>query len=385
MPDPLTEAHQAADADFSPYAGTAIVETFGEPQAEYAAFHRAAALLDCPQRGVLRLTGKDRLPFLGNLLTANVTALTPGHATPSLLLNLKGRIVAELNVVETADATLVETEAHLLDMLADLFDRYLIVDDVTIERPDLRLFSVHGETAGEVLDQATDNDLPELAVGDAVDGRLVGKDATIFRHDTTGHPGLHLLVPTESALDVWEHLSAVGGSPDPARPQMKRLRPAGWAAFNACRIEGGRVLPGIDYALAAPSLPRVQTENAELGKGVLPAELPHFDQVVSVTKGCYLGQEVVARMYARKVVARRICGFRVEGEALPHAGAEVYDAGGEKQIGVVSSSTLSPVLSRASIGFTYLPKTHFDVGSELQIMAEGERRPARVVALPFHA
>ncbi|MEM8875852.1 MAG: glycine cleavage T C-terminal barrel domain-containing protein [Planctomycetota bacterium] len=384
MSDPLTQLHHAADADFCPYAGSAIVETFGEPQAEYAAFHRSAALLDCPQRGVLRITGKDRLAFLGNLLTANVKELEPGFGTPSLLLNLKGRVVAELNVLETVNATLIETDAHLLDMLADLLDRYLFADDVQIEKAPVRVFQMHGLTAVGVLASALDNEIGLLAKRQVIQPRLAGNTITIFRSELAKPYGLHLLVPTDAMIDVWEHLCAVGASPDPDRPQMRKLRPAGWAAFNACRIEAGRALPGIDYMLAPPSLPRVETDASELSNGALPAELPHFDDVVSVTKGCYLGQEVVARMHARKVVAKKIVGFRMDGDALPHAGGEVYDAAGEKQIGIVTSSTLSPVLSRAVVGLVNLPKAHFEPGTPLQIMAEGSRQPARVTTLPFH-
>ena len=90
--------------------------------------------------------------------------------------------------------------------------------------------------------------------------------------------------------------------------------------------------------------------------GTLPAETgPLFERAVSVTGGCYLGQEVVARMHARNVVARRICGIRMDEDALPSAGAEV-EVNGEPA-GLITSSTLSPVLSNACIALAMLKRT----------------------------
>ena len=115
MPDPLHEIHQHDDAEFQPYADTQIVSTFGQPQAEYAAIRKSVALMDLPQRGVLEVTGKDRLPFLNNLLTNQTydktakTGMTAGSGVYAYLLNAKsGKIVTDLNVIERGDRTLLE-------------------------------------------------------------------------------------------------------------------------------------------------------------------------------------------------------------------------------------------------------------------------------------
>src|SRR4051795_838407 len=103
LPNPLRELHARAEAEFQNYAQLEIVSTFGEPQAEYAAIRKACALVDLPQRGILELTGKDRLPFLNNLLTNATwdktakTGIPAGAGVYAFFLNLKGRIVTDMN------------------------------------------------------------------------------------------------------------------------------------------------------------------------------------------------------------------------------------------------------------------------------------------------
>src|SRR5258707_14254407 len=97
IPNPLFEIHERAEAEFPPYDQVQIVTTFGQPEAEYAAIRKSAGLIDQPQRGFLELTGKDRLPFLNNLLTnqtwdkATKKALEPGQGVYAFFLARNGR------------------------------------------------------------------------------------------------------------------------------------------------------------------------------------------------------------------------------------------------------------------------------------------------------
>jgi folate-binding protein YgfZ len=140
---------------------------------------------------------------------------------------------------------------------------------------------------------------------------------------------------------------------------------------------------GIDFAAAPPSRPGQKAEQVpETRGGTLPAETgPLFAKAVSISGGCYLGQEVVARMHARKVVARRIVGIRMQEDALPSAGVEV-DVD-DQPVGLVSSSTLSPVLSGACLALAMIKRPHFEPGTEVQVPAEGRRVRGMVQELPF--
>ncbi|HMB94752.1 MAG TPA: glycine cleavage T C-terminal barrel domain-containing protein, partial [Tepidisphaeraceae bacterium] len=203
-----------------------------------------------------------------------------------------------------------------------------------------------------------------------------------WRDDPTGLPGYHLIIPAESAQHIWTNLLAKFGSS--TELGKRQLRPIGWAAFNAVRVEGGRALFGIDFdgASIASASPGKKEESDAGPLGTLPAETGMLDRAVSFTKGCYLGQEIVARMHARSQVARQIVGIRMESDALPIAGSEVFDEN-STTVGMITSSTISPILSNAAICLAMLKRPHFAVGTKLRIPAEGAIRIGNVVETPF--
>ena len=391
--NPLLPLHEAAQAETQAYDTTEIVSTFGQPQAEYAAIRKAAGLMDLPQRGVIELTGRDRLSFLNNLVTNQLfdknakTPMAAGRASYGFLLNLKGRIVLDLTVIELGDRTLLETDGRLVDMLAKLLDRYLFADQVKItpKLDALHEIALHGPRAIEVL--AKETPLTDLPAGTCAATSVIGVETIAWRDDVCGVPGVHLIVPAEKAAAVWQHLLTMHGGEYAVNKRL--LRPVGWAAFNAVRVEAGRPLFGIDFELAEPAVPgkkpAAEEESAPRTPGVMPAETNLFDRGVSVTKGCYLGQEIVARLHARgQQVAKKIVGLRVDDGALPIAGSPVLDEK-ENPVGVVTSSTMSPVLSDAAIALAFVKKPHFEVGKVVHVPAEGKIRKAEVVPLPFVA
>ena len=188
---------------------------------------------------------------------------------------------------------------------------------------------------------------------------------TIYRDDVCNVPGYHLLVPTEAVGGLWATLVPQSSGRVTLPPSGTTIKPTGWAAFNSARIEAGRPLFGIDF-----------------DDTILPAETSQFNRAVSTTKGCYLGQEIVARMHARNQVAKLLVGLRMQANALPLAGSPILD-GESNTVGVVTSSTVSPVLSNASIALGYVKKPLFAAGTQLRIPAEGALQPAVVTPTPF--
>jgi aminomethyltransferase len=376
--NPLHALHaQISSAEFQPYADLEVVSTFGQPEAEYAAIRKAAALMDLPQRGLLELTGKDRLPFLNNLLTNQTwdkqtkTGLAPGSGVYAYFLNLKGRIVADINVLELGERTLLETDARMIEVLRKAFDKFIFTEQVQITSKvgALHRITLHGPEALSILNDAANSPLPELDPLASTQTSLLGTDVTLFRDDECAAPGYHLIVPAECAAELWQGL--VTQFANPLELGKRRLRPIGWAAYNACRIEGGRPLFDIDFG-----------NSADPDQSVLPAEAGQFARAVSVTKGCYLGQEIVARMHARQQVAKQLVGLRVADDALPIAGATLFDDK-QNQVGMITSSTVSPILSGACIALGYLKKPFFALGTEVTVPAEGSMRKAVVTQLPF--
>jgi folate-binding protein YgfZ len=390
--NPLLEFHQKSDlAEFGRFGEIDIVSTFGEPQAEYSAVHKSCGLVDMPFRGVIDVTGRDRHEFLGNLLTARTwdkasrRGIEPGFGVASFFLNLKGRVVADMNLIERGDRLLIETDARLVDLLCQTFDKYRFSEQVGLSpRHDLHRIGLLGPGAAGILYDAAGVDVASIVPLASVEATLFGTPATMFRDDWSTAAGFQIVVESNSSLRVWNGL--VDAFADEGRESNKRrLRRIGWAALNATRIEAGRPVLGIDFEPAAPSTPgrpRSDVPESPASRGILPAETGLFDRSVDVNKGCYLGQEIVARMYSRGQVARKIVGFRMDADALPLAGAAVADDAGT-QVGIVTSSTVSPVLSNACIGLMLVNKPWFEIGSAVRVAAEGSIQPARVVTTPF--
>jgi folate-binding protein YgfZ len=421
--DPLHEIHEKNQAEFQAYGDGEIVATFGQPQAEYAAIRKGAALMDQPHRGVIMLTGKDRLPFLNNLLSNQTfdkqtkAGMAAGSGVHAFLLNAKsGRIITDVNVLERGDATLLELEARLVQSVIDALEKYHFAEQVKISPADYHQISLHGPKAAELLGELSQQPLPELELLASATITLYGTLTIVWRDDPTGVPGYHLLVPTDAVQSVWAKLVALDEanleqsnslemqnpsdspgrkagdrsaddafrSPIPGLParaikdldptgavsgevktSKRHLRPIGWAAFNAARIEAGRPLFGIDF-----------------DDTVLPAETGQMARAVSFTKGCYPGQEIVARMHARNAIARQLTGLKFADDALPIAGAPVMDDQ-SNTIGGITSSTISPMLSNTAIAIALLKKPFFNPGTVLNVPAEGALRRAVVTELPF--
>jgi len=364
-------------AEFLPYGppddqGRPICEilaTCGEVEAEYAAIRRGAALLDCPNRGTLIVTGADRRDFLNRMVTQELKDVAPGCVREGFLLNRKGRIEADLRLIEFGDLTVIDVDVHQVDATVRMFEGMLFSEDVEVRDACDQWchIEIHGPRALELLGAATDTGPAELAPGRAVSLRLGESDELfVARVDQTGETGLVLLVPRVRVIDVWSTLAGVDERLDGGR---RRMRPIGWFAYNIARIEAGMPLMNIDFGTAS-----------------LPHETGLLRQRVSFTKGCYPGQEVVARMEHLGRPKQVLAGLRMQDDVLPVAGMPVYEhteAGAGGAIGEITSSTMSPMLGSAAIAFARLRTTHADEGATVMVSDQESRALATVQALRF--
>lgn len=373
--NPLRLLHEQAGAEFQAYANVEIVSTFNEPQAEYSAIHTGCGLMDLPQRGLIEITGKDRLAFLNNLLSNELVGretkkpLDAGQGVYAFLLNQKsGRIITDMNVLELGDRTILEVDARMIEPLLKALDQYRFAEKVQWQSKagQWHELALHGKTATTLAACIFGVDVPGSdAMLTVMVARLLEQEIIVWRDDICGHPGLHLIVPTSTAAALWNDLLTRFGQPDPVQYSKRALRSIGWAAFNATRIEAGRAIFGIDF-----------------DDSILPLELSLKPRGISFTKGCYPGQEIVARMHARQQVARQFVGLKMEEDALPVAGTAIYDQA-NNAIGGITSSTVSPILSNACIAMGFLKRPHFEIGTTVNIPAEGAMRKAKVVERPF--
>ncbi|MDY7110621.1 MAG: aminomethyltransferase family protein [Planctomycetota bacterium] len=342
--------------------------TFGEVEAEYAALRRGAALIDCPQRGTLRITGDERLEFLDRMVTREMEDLLPGAARESFWLNRKGRIEADLLLIELGDEMFVDVDICQAARTVETLESFIFTEDVQIgnKSGEHHRIAVHGPAAHLVLATATGESAFDLAPLAAKRTSISGVDIVITRRDQTGDLGLELIVPYEEAGTVWD---ALLGTDQLISGGKRRVRPAGWYAYNMARIEAGTPLMNIDF-----------------GATNLPHETGIIEQRISFDKGCFLGQEVVARMKSHGRVPRTLVGLRLEGEALPVAGAAVYrkeDGEMGDAVGVVTSSTISPMLGAPPVAFAMIAGESAREGATLLVGAEGELADAIVGPLRF--
>ncbi|MFG0283146.1 MAG: YgfZ/GcvT domain-containing protein [Phycisphaerales bacterium JB039] len=355
---PLRAQHEQAGAPAicwgPPEADVQVVEAFGAIESEYGAIRAGCALLDCPHRGAIRVTGADRIEFLNRMLTQQVADVAPGDVRFSFWLNRQGRIEADLRIGHYADETDFDLDVHAAPGVAATLSEYLFTEDVRIEdiSEQTHRLALLGPGAAETLGRAMDLEDAEIGPGRATIGRCAGAPVRIEREDSAAAGGFVLLTPVPDAPAVYRTLTEAGAAA------------IGWHAWNVARIEAGWPVFNIDF-----------------GPKNLPAETGLLDQRVSFTKGCYLGQEVVARMHSRGKSRQRLCALapaQLKGAdrlsiPQPISGAQVFVAGdvGGETVGVVTSSTISPALGSAPICFAMLRGGSTDPGTAVDVSAEG--------------
>jgi folate-binding protein YgfZ len=397
---PLDDLHAAAGADFLPYgppdAAIRVVETFGALDFEYASLRKACVLFDQPHRATLRIAGAERLDFLNRMLTQELKGLGTLEHRSAFWLNRKGRLVADLRLCEVGGELSVDLDPFAVRPTIESLEQYLFAEDVRIAdaTDEQHRLALHGPTAALALASATEPvdgpeggpDPAQLTPGRACLRRFGEHTVLAERVDSTGEVGLELTLPAVAArafaerlLDLCEapELDPETGRPvrEPTELQSRvRLRRTGWLAVNIARIEAGTPLFLVDF-----------------GTDALPAETGLLHERVDFKKGCYLGQEVVARMYSLGKPKQRLVGLRVDDERLgpgrdarqPVGGSPVFAAGVEsgavgEQVGVVTSSTISPMLGAVPVCLAMVRSAHTEAGTKLMVAAEGAMLPATV-------
>ncbi|MHC5022952.1 MAG: CAF17-like 4Fe-4S cluster assembly/insertion protein YgfZ, partial [Planctomycetota bacterium] len=346
-----------------------IVGTLGEVEAEYAAIRRGAGLLDCPHRGTLVVTGSDRRDFLNRMVTNELKDLEPGAAATTFLTSRQGRIQADLLIAEMGDRSEIALDLHQAVATASALSDLIFSEEVEIADETLSShhIAVHGPMSFDVVKRAAQADAAAPEPGRALEVTIAGAPVVVIRHDETGGAGLELITPSGAARDVWTALLATD---DALAGGRRRVRPIGWYAYNIARIEAGTPLLNIDF-----------------GPTNLPHETGILRERVSFTKGCYPGQEVVARLENLGRPKQQLVGLRVQGNVLPVAGGQVFartesaEVEMSDPIGVVTASTLSPMLGAVPIACAMLRSKHAAPGTKVLVNAEGEQAEAVVQGL----
>ncbi|MBI4532094.1 MAG: aminomethyl transferase family protein [Candidatus Latescibacteria bacterium] len=353
----LYDIHRTLYATFVEVAGWEMPDHYGDPLAEHNVVRTDVGLIDLSHRGVLRITGPDRTTFLHNLVTNDITSLSPGMGCYAAILNPKGRILADMRVSVLQDSLLLDTEPELPEKLYSTLDRYLIADDAVLDNVTEQVGSlgVYGPQSSTLIGTLLGADLPEQEHHFILHD-FGGASLFIARSEITGEVGYDLFAPVEALPGLWETLCEKGRS--------MGVRPVGLQALNTLRIEAGIPRYGVD-----------------MDEETIALEARLEQRAISFTKGCYIGQEVVARATYRGHVNWLLSGLQVEGEAVPSGGDKVFDD--DREVGHITSAILSPTLHHP-IAFAYLRREVSEPDRRLTLIVHGASLSAEVVALPFY-
>ncbi|QQE13321.1 aminomethyltransferase family protein [Planctomycetota bacterium] len=348
------------------FTGTPLVESFDEYYAEYAAIRQRVGVLHLPQKAVVKVKGSDASDFLHRMITNDVNGLKVGESNHALLLNLKGRIDVDMIVLKVSDdAIWVEMDQHNVGQFITSLEKMVFVEDVVFEdcSGELDHVALHGPASVKLVEKLG-SDLSGIEEWANREIEICGTKCVVYRRDDAGSLGLHVFLPRRELAMIygemvrasgWEAGAEVDAEWAEKRREGLRGRPIGWMAYNTARIEAGTPIWMIDYATDS-----------------LPAETGILDEVVSFTKGCYLGQEIVARMHSRGHPKRVLVGVKFETEKIAVAGSGVIveKDGKEDVVGGLTSSTASPLLGGKSIGLAVMKWGKHRKGVKVKVAAE---------------
>jgi folate-binding protein YgfZ len=356
----LHEFHHGLHARFSQVNSVEVVAHYGDPLAEHAALRQSAGVLDLSCRSRLCLTGVDRVRFLHGQVTNNVKDLDVGEGCYAALVTAKGKMVSDLNIYCLEEELLLDFEPGLAGAVAQRFETYIIADDVQIVDAVLPygLLSVQGPKSGAVV----------ASLGSGLTLPTGPMNFSSANEPTLGQvycmnlprgpmPGFDLFVPTAVLGVVAEKLVAAAGTCGG--------RACGWEALEMVRIEAGIPRFGLD-----------------MDESNLPPEAGIDSRAVSYTKGCYIGQEVIARIRTYGQVAKTLRGLRLADDLkeLPQRGDKLFH--GDKEAGFVTSGLASPFF-KANLALGYVRREYQPPGAELTLRTVHGESPVKIVTLPF--
>ena len=347
-PLPLHELHLAARAVLGEEGGAERVLSCGDPVPLALAAREGVALVDLSHRGRFAVVGPDRASWLHGMVTNEINRLAVGAGCLATVLTAKGKLVADARVFKREEELWLDLPGERVSPLLEQLRRFLIMEDCELQdrSAETAMIGLHGPRAQPLLASLAPA-LPELAEHAQAPLTVAGQPLLAIGSRELGLSGIDLWLSPAACAPVWQALREAGA------------RPIGQDAVELLRIEAGR--------------PRF---GAELDEDTLPLEAG-LERSISYDKGCYLGQEVIARMTFRGHANRKLMGLWIEGRDPAPPGAPLTRDG--KPAGEVRSSVLSPRFERP-IALGYVRREQLAPGTVLRLP---DGRSATVAALPF--
>ena len=355
----LHEHHLKLGAVFEEVAGWDMPAHYGEWVAEYQAVRQAVGLSDLSHRGKIRVTGDDRVKWLQGLISNDILPLQPGQGCYSSFLTHKGKMRGYFRVYTLPDSLWVEDVGEVGDATFQALRKFLLYGiKAKMENcaESWGLLLISGPKACATVSAAFGVEMSDLQPVTAIAAQIGGHASFVLRTEETGEDDLEILLPAEALSTAWERLMEAGAT--------YSIKVVGCRAREALRIEAGLPKAGPD-----------------LNEEIVPPEANLEGKAFSLNKGCYPGQEVVARMDTYGNVRRHLVGLVIKGTIIPPRGAKLFI--GDREVGWVSSATHSPQL-KTPIALAFPLRDFSAPGTTLSIEIDGARQDATVQALPFY-
>jgi aminomethyltransferase len=353
----LHAKHRGTDVTYQAFGEWMVPWRFDSLEAEYQTLRTNVGLIDYSTLALIQVEGPDRVGFLHNLLTNDIKRLTPGAGCQAALLSASAHLIAECLVLADAEALWLVCDALRAQTLTQALQQYVFSEQVQLTNHERRqaALALQGPRTIECLIQLLGTIVTLPADGDHQMASYQGIPFRIVRHTLTGDVGVLCLCDAEHTERLWEAFAREG------TPHGLRL--VGWETLNAARIEAGIPWHGIDMD-QTNLLPETGLER----------------RIASTTKGCYVGQEIIARMQTYGSANKRLTGLMLEGDMTAAHRDPIRRAG--EEVGWVTSVCQSPALKRP-IAMGYVKRGAYEPGTPVEILHGDQRLAATVTPLPF--
>lgn len=361
----LTEMHKRLGAQMVQVNGISVPERYTTVEEEYAAVRRYAGFFDLSHFGKLRLTGKDALDLLNRISTNDLNGMRPGMGKQSFFATEKGRVVDLCTVYAQQGSLLVLTSPNNSENVKKWIEKFIISEDVKIENVtnNFPMFFVAGSAASIFLKEFAHSsyktflDVAKMPRFNFIRTFLGSHEVLLSKTNFAMENGYIFLVNPDDTEAIWNSLLE--------NSKKYGALPAGLETFEVLRIENG-----------VPLFPN------ELNEEVNPLEV-NVIEAISNNKGCYVGQEVMARLQTYDKVRKRLIGL-VADSKMPH-GAKIHDPkpGADNEIGHVTSSVRSPGMKK-EIALAYVAMQQVIPGSKYTVKVGGKAFEAEFSTLPFN-
>jgi folate-binding protein YgfZ len=314
-----------------------------------------AGLIDFSTRGRLLVSGSEAVMFLNGLITNDMKTLAVNSWMPAVFPNVQGRLLAAVRIIHRQDGFLIDTENATTATVIQLLERFTMAGDFRVRdlTDEFAELSVQGRGSATVIQKVFGEGLPMPARAEARSSPFENSqhEVTVIRATHTGEDGFDLFVSRDDSQRLIELLGKAGA------------KPLGDATIETLRIEAGIPRFGIDMDES-----RIVSET-------------NLDDAVSFTKGCYIGQEIIARIKYRGHVARKLAGLKLDSQAEIVPGAKVFSTD-VKEIGAVTSVTVSPLMG-TTVALAYLKFDYLPAGTSVKVESNESPLSALVAELPF--